>query len=508
MGKKQKQVPRILSPENYIRQRARNLPLFQCLVNEGWEEEGLVYATIARKHINGNITFCAYLVDLKCLGIKDTMYFFNAHPLDFNEFKDDMSNDIDSIECDYDLVHNVIHAAWEYAEEIGFEPHRDFLSITQYMLEEDTDEIPLMDIHCGGDDGKPLYVQGPLEDDVMANMIVNRLEKKLGPGNFHYVLKSEVLEDYDFLSDDEELFDDDDDEYDEFFDDGDDEWDEFDDDYIDEYYENSLEENIDYFLELTQFMEGDDEWDDEEDEEWDDEEDPWDIDLDEEDEEEEALEKLKELEKIDVITDLLYEEFIDFTKLKRVLAEWEEEAASYTVTNAVFYQMLGLESDEEVSYEDLTFMTRESVGDRLLEYAKERWGETPYTAWLEWQGMDDELAASAELAKALDKYPDYALFKLEEAMLKIRARELKETELSFETYFGKRKEITAVEYLKLQTTRLHYFLSIDDLTGVEAMSRFNRSHAPTGYQSIEMFFSFLGMCKTSLLRLCLLEWRK
>ena len=74
MGKKQKQVPRILSPENYIRQRARNLPLFQCLVNEGWEEEGLVYATIARKHINGNITFCAYLVDLKCLGIKAVSY--------------------------------------------------------------------------------------------------------------------------------------------------------------------------------------------------------------------------------------------------------------------------------------------------------------------------------------------------------------------------------------------------------------------------------------------------
>ena len=43
MSKKQNQSPQILSPENYIRQRARNLPIFKCFVNEGWDEEGLAH---------------------------------------------------------------------------------------------------------------------------------------------------------------------------------------------------------------------------------------------------------------------------------------------------------------------------------------------------------------------------------------------------------------------------------------------------------------------------------
>jgi len=80
-----KQHLQILSPENYIRQRARNLPIFKCLVNEGWEEEGLAQLTISRRHINGNITYCSYLVDLKCLGVKDTFYDFNIPKAHFEQ---------------------------------------------------------------------------------------------------------------------------------------------------------------------------------------------------------------------------------------------------------------------------------------------------------------------------------------------------------------------------------------------------------------------------------------
>ncbi len=188
MKKKQKQSPQILSPENYIRQRARNLPIFKCFVNDGWDEQGLAHVTISRKHVNGNITYCSYLVDLKCLGIKDTLYQFNVPEYEFDEYKDKLDDNLGMIESEYNLGHNIIHAGWEYAEEIGFEPHKDFLSITQYMLEEDSDKIPLIDIHCGGENGKPLFVQGPLEDDTMAGMIMNRLEKTLGAGNYDYVL--------------------------------------------------------------------------------------------------------------------------------------------------------------------------------------------------------------------------------------------------------------------------------------------------------------------------------
>ena len=56
MGKKKKKkgkvVQFLLSPENYIRSRARNLPLFECMISEGWKESGMANILIARNHIN------------------------------------------------------------------------------------------------------------------------------------------------------------------------------------------------------------------------------------------------------------------------------------------------------------------------------------------------------------------------------------------------------------------------------------------------------------------------
>lgn len=197
-----KQNPQILSPENYIRQRARSLPIFKCLVNEGWEEGGLAQVTIARRHINENITYCSYLVDLHCLGVKDTFYDFNITEEQFDVMRDRMSQGYDLVEIDYVLAHNIIHAGWEFGEETGFKPHKDFLSITQYMLEEDNDEIPLIEIACGDSDGKPIYVQSPYDDEASVRRIIAQLEKNVGRGNYRFVTQDDIWdeEDSDYYS--------------------------------------------------------------------------------------------------------------------------------------------------------------------------------------------------------------------------------------------------------------------------------------------------------------------
>jgi len=199
-----KQNPQILSPENYIRQRARNLPLYKCLVNEGWDEDGLAQITISRRHSNGNITFCSYLVDLKCLGVKDTLYDFNIPEVHFEQVVERMAQAYELIEIEYPLAHNIIHAGWEFGEEIGFKAHKDFLSITQYMLEEDSDAIPIINIKCGDFDGKPLFVQGPLEDDAAANRIIAQLEKNVGHGNYRFIMQDDLWDDWDEDEEDDE----------------------------------------------------------------------------------------------------------------------------------------------------------------------------------------------------------------------------------------------------------------------------------------------------------------
>lgn len=187
--KKMGKVIQMLSPENYIRKKARSLPVFECLVNTDWKEQGVAHIVVARNHTNGNITSCMYLVDLFCLGIKNTQYLFNIPEAEYQEKKEGMEYIVFE-PISYTLAHNIVFAGLEYAEEFGFKPHKDFTSITQFMLEEDTDDVELIDIECGKD-GKPFFVNGPYDDQSKINRIIAQLERTAGPGNFDFEIVDE-----------------------------------------------------------------------------------------------------------------------------------------------------------------------------------------------------------------------------------------------------------------------------------------------------------------------------
>ena len=177
--KKVGKVIQMLSPENYIRKKARSLPIYECLVNTDWKEQGVAHVIVARNHTNGNVTVCMYLVDLFCLGIKNTQYLFNIPESEYQDKKEEFEHIVlESIS--YELAHNIVFAGLEFAEEYEFKPHKDFTSITQYLLEEDTDDIELIDIECGRE-GKPFFVNGPYDDVAKIKQIIAQLNRTAGP---------------------------------------------------------------------------------------------------------------------------------------------------------------------------------------------------------------------------------------------------------------------------------------------------------------------------------------
>ena len=207
-NKNKGKVIQMLSPENYIRKKARSLPIYECWINADWEDSGMANIVVARRHSNGNITYCMYLVDLLCLGVKDTHYKFNVTETEYRHFLEKFEGRMDVEIAGYTLVHNIILAGVEFSEEYGFKPHKDFTSVTEFMLEEDGEDIDLIEIECGRD-GKPMYVQGPFDDAAKANKIMKQLEHSAGAGNFDFM--KEVDEDFE-----DEFEDDEDDEDDEF----------------------------------------------------------------------------------------------------------------------------------------------------------------------------------------------------------------------------------------------------------------------------------------------------
>ena len=189
--KNQSKQAQQLSPENYIRQKARNLPVFECMVNADWKVGKLASVSVARKHTNENITAGLYLVDLNCLGVKDAHYLFNISE---SEYKRMISSNgqLDLISISYELAHNIVYAGLEFAKELGFNPHKDF-SVAKYILEEDTDEVELIEIECGHE-GKPMFVKSEWQSEQEANRIIAQLERSVGKGNYDYIIPEKFNE--------------------------------------------------------------------------------------------------------------------------------------------------------------------------------------------------------------------------------------------------------------------------------------------------------------------------
>ena len=137
--KKNTKITQNLFHENYIRQKSRSLPVYECWINQDWEEGRSANVIITRKHSNGNFTAGIYLVDLLCLGVVESGFRFNIYESEYKEliesFGEIGENQIGKI--DYALAHNIIFAALEFADDYGFKPHKDFTNTLQYFLEED-----------------------------------------------------------------------------------------------------------------------------------------------------------------------------------------------------------------------------------------------------------------------------------------------------------------------------------------------------------------------------------
>lgn len=91
---------------------------------------------LSRKRPDGNILFGSYLVDIFCLGLKDTFWNSNI-PLERyeNELKPSVYHNEKPISCDISIAHQIIYGAIDYASKLGFHPHKDF-RITKYILED------------------------------------------------------------------------------------------------------------------------------------------------------------------------------------------------------------------------------------------------------------------------------------------------------------------------------------------------------------------------------------
>ena len=163
-------------------------PLFKCRIASGWRNTKMITTIlVVRRSPSGELAMGCFLVDLACLGIKDALSGRFSSMEEYEDFCAPVEQRQLLEDCDLDLAAKVVDEATRYAHNLGFAPHRDArkaLPILGDANPHNCDEtVPL-----GGDDGKPLYISGPRDNE---RQIIATLERSVGPGNFHFFAPAE-----------------------------------------------------------------------------------------------------------------------------------------------------------------------------------------------------------------------------------------------------------------------------------------------------------------------------
>ena len=183
--KKQQTGQQFLSPEQFMKQRARSLEIGTCYVSDDMTECGEGYVIVTRRHTGGRVSMAMYLVDTYCIGVKDSLFRLR---LEEDELEEMLDRAPDMRECSYEEAHNWVYGAIAWAEEAGIEPDKSF-AVTKYMLEEDSDDIPLIEYEFGRDGKHLLMANNNLE----ASRYIPLLKKNLGEGNFAFTIKKDYV---------------------------------------------------------------------------------------------------------------------------------------------------------------------------------------------------------------------------------------------------------------------------------------------------------------------------
>ncbi len=164
-------------------QRAGRSALHDCRV--GWTRANRrlkAHVLIARDGPSG-ITLAVFLVDLGCLGVKECVVREGLSTAEYDHAVRTMEEDIRLEPCEPAYARKLVETAAGYASNLGFRPGGDFAAARGLFGDADP-RTCTEEFRCGAD-GLPFYDPGP-EDDMRE--VLRRLEERLGPQGFRYLL--------------------------------------------------------------------------------------------------------------------------------------------------------------------------------------------------------------------------------------------------------------------------------------------------------------------------------
>lgn len=158
----------------------------EAWVSESINEIGLGSVVVARFKGSGDAEVGVFLLDLKCLGVKDA-FLARTSVADYEGRVLGRIREQGRLEAiSPGAARELVEDAVAYGRSLGLEPYVDY-RLAQRVFGGIAPEPGKMSFTFG-DQGKPLYVQGPNDSPEFAWRVVAHLRRRCGPEGFHFVV--------------------------------------------------------------------------------------------------------------------------------------------------------------------------------------------------------------------------------------------------------------------------------------------------------------------------------
>jgi hypothetical protein len=165
-------------------------PVHECLVPSTWRSPGeLIQLVVTRRSDAGEFASAIILIDLGCLGVKNAHTMRFTSDTDYQAFLETVPSIAPLERISFDLAAKIVRTAIDYAASLGFRPHRDYSLVAPFLRDAQPDQAG-EDVPTGLD-GKPYFISGPYDN---VRKIIEQLNRKVGEGNYEYVVGGPALD--------------------------------------------------------------------------------------------------------------------------------------------------------------------------------------------------------------------------------------------------------------------------------------------------------------------------
>lgn len=160
-------------------------PVHAAYIADCVSTQGIGQVIIAREIPDGRIVSGVFLVDAYCLGVKNAFMMLQS-PAEFKNVIEHRFDINDLKPATAACARKLIDHAIAYARDLGFEPHRDFRDASVVLGGIDPAECDRE--FTFGKDGKPFYIAGPQDSEIMIRRVTTQLRNRCGLDGSHFLI--------------------------------------------------------------------------------------------------------------------------------------------------------------------------------------------------------------------------------------------------------------------------------------------------------------------------------